>query len=102
MRAIILGMLAVLLTADLGSADIVATWKLNDGATTKLSIRDDQHVRIDTNEKDTYMLVKDQKVYMVRKEDGQWTAFDMDQMSEMMKMFKKKQSDKRSRVPGEI
>ena len=89
MRAIILGMLIVLLTADFGSADIVATWKLSDGATTKLSIRDDQHVRIDTNEKDTYMLVKDQKVYMVRKEDGQWTAFDMDQMAEMMKMFKK-------------
>jgi hypothetical protein len=89
MRAIILGMLTVLLSADLGSADIVATWQLSDGANTKLSIRDDQHVRIDTNEKDTYMLVKDQKIYMVRKEDGQWTAFDMDQMAEMMKRFKR-------------
>ena len=90
MRGIILGIFAVLLSANLSSADIVATWRMKDGATTKLSVRDDKHVRIDTNEKDTYMLVKDKKVYMVRKEDGQWTAFDMDQMSEMMKMFGKK------------
>ena len=89
MRGTILGILAVLLTANLSSADIVATWRMNDGANTKLSIHDDKHVRIDTNEKDTYMLVKDNKVYMVRKEDGQWTAFDMDQMAGMMKMFQK-------------
>lgn len=87
MRGTILGVLTVLLFAHPGSADIVATWQLNDGATTVLSVRDDQHVRIDTNEKDTYMLVQDQKVYMVRKEDDQWTAFDMDQMAGMMKMF---------------
>jgi hypothetical protein len=89
MRGVFLSILAVLLSANLSSADIVATWRMNDGANTKLSIRDDKHVRIDTNEKDTYMLVKDNKVYMVRKEDGQWTAFDMDQMAGMMKMFQK-------------
>ena len=90
MRGIILSLFAVLLSANLSSADIVATWRMKDGANTKLSVRDDKHVRIDTNEKDTYMLVKDKKVYMVRKEDGQWTAFDMDQMSDMMKMFGRK------------
>jgi hypothetical protein len=91
MRGLILSVFAVLLSANISSADIVATWRMNDGANTKLSIRDDQHVRIDTNEKDTYMLVKDLKVYMVRKEEGQWTAFDMDQMADMMKMFKRNQ-----------
>ena len=90
MRGIILGIFTVLLSANLSSADIVATWRMKDGANTKLSFRDDNHVRIDTNEKDTYMLVKDKKVYMVRKEEGQWTAFDMDQMADMMKMFGKK------------
>ena len=90
MREIILSLFAVLLSANLSSADIVATWRMKDGANTKLSVRDDKHVRIDTNEKDTYMLVKDKKVYMVRKEDGQWTAFDMDQMADMMKMFGRK------------
>lgn len=92
MRGIILGIFVVLFSANLSSADIVATWQMKDGANTKLSIRDDKHVRIDTNEKDTYMLVKDKKVYMVRKEEGQWTAFDMDQMADMMKMFGKKTS----------
>ena len=90
MREIILSLFAVLLSANLSSADIVATWRMKDGANTKLSVRDDKHVRIDTNEKDTYMLVKDKKVYMVRKEEGQWTAFDMDQMADMMKMFGRK------------
>jgi hypothetical protein len=90
MREIILSLLVFLLSANLSSADIVATWQMKDGANTKLSVRDDKHVRIDTNEKDTYMLVKDKKVYMVRKEEGQWTAFDMDQMADMMKMFGRK------------
>jgi hypothetical protein len=62
---------------------------MSDGAVSKLSIRDDQHVRIDTNEKDTYMLLTNQKVYMVRKEEGKWSAFDMDQMSGIMKSFSK-------------
>jgi hypothetical protein len=77
-------LIAFSLSANLAWADIVSTWKLSDGAVSKLSVRDDRHVRIDTDEKDTYMLLSDQKVYMVRKEKGQWTAFDMDQMFGMM------------------
>ncbi|MGA8242093.1 MAG: hypothetical protein WB818_16085 [Desulfobacterales bacterium] len=89
MRTLIVGTIALLFSANLAWADIVATWKMSDGAVSKLSIRDDQHVRIDTNEKDTYMLLTNQKVYMVRKEKGQWSAFDMDQMSGIMKGFAK-------------
>jgi hypothetical protein len=40
-------------------------------------------------EEDTYMLLTNQKVYMVRKENGKWSAFDMDQMSGIMKRFSK-------------
>jgi len=89
MRTLIVGTIALLFSANLAWADIVATWKMSDGAVSKLSIRDDQHVRIDTNEKDTYMLLTNQKVYMVRKEEGKWSAFDMDQMSSIMKGFAK-------------
>ncbi|MFO7688400.1 MAG: hypothetical protein R6V60_20165 [Desulfobacterales bacterium] len=89
MRVIIIGIIALLFSATLAGADIVATWKLSDGGVSKLSMRDDQHVRIDTNEKDTYMLLTDQKVYLVRKEEGQWSAFDMDQLSGIMKSFAK-------------
>lgn len=98
MRALIVGAIALLFSANLALADIVATWKMSDGAVSKLSIRDEQHVRIDTNEKDTYMLLTNQKVYMVRKEKGQWTAFDMDQMSGIMQSFAKgaKPSDAKS------
>ena len=35
------------------------------------------------------MLLTNQKVYMVRKEEGKWSAFDMDQMSSIMKGFAK-------------
>lgn len=89
MRALIMVIIALLFSANLACADIVATWILRDGALSKLSIRDDQHVRIDTNEKDTYMLLTNQKVYMVRKENGQWSAFDMDQMSGILQRFAK-------------
>ena len=65
MRALIMFIIALLFSANLAWADIVATWILSDGAVSKLSIRDNQHVRIDTNEKDTYMLLTNQKVYMV-------------------------------------
>ena len=89
MRALIIFIVALLFSANLAWADIVATWILSDGAVSKLSIRDNQHVRIDTNEKDTYMLLTNQKVYMVRKEEGKWSAFDMDHMSGIMKSFSK-------------
>jgi hypothetical protein len=89
MRTLIVGIIALLFSANLAWGVIVASWILCDGAVTKLSIHDDQHVRIDTNEKDTYMLLTNQKVYMVRKEKGQWSAFDMDQMSGIMQRFAK-------------
>lgn len=63
MRALIVGTIALLFSANLAWADVVATWKMSDGAVSKLSIRDNQHVRIDTNEKDTYMLLTNQKVH---------------------------------------
>ncbi len=47
MRSLIVGAIALLFSANLAWADIVATWILSDGAVTKLSIRDAQHVRID-------------------------------------------------------
>ena len=73
MRALIVGTIALLFSANLAWADIAATWKLSDGAVSELSIRDDQHVRIDTNEKDTYMLLTNQKyTWSTRKRDNGW------------------------------
>jgi hypothetical protein len=60
MRTLIVGIIALLFSANLAWADIVATWTFSDGAVTKLRMRDDQHVRIDTNERDTYMLLTNQ------------------------------------------
>lgn len=87
MRGLIYGFMVVLLWSGAGWADIVATYETDDQSTGKLSIRDDRHIRIDTDEKDTYLLMIDQKVYMVHKQDGQWTAVDMDQMASMMQRF---------------
>ncbi len=64
MRALIV-VLALFLAAPCAWSDTVATWQLGDGTLSTLSIRDDQHIRIDTNEKDTYMLLIDQKLTAV-------------------------------------
>lgn len=88
MRALIV-VLALFLSAPFAWSDTVATWQLGDGTLSTLSIRDDQHIRIDTNEKDTYMLLIDRKVYLVHQENGQWSAVDMDQMAGLLKNFSK-------------
>lgn len=86
MRSLIV-ILAMLFCASFAWSDTVSTWKLKDGNLSTISIRDDHHIRIDTNEKDTYMLLIDQKVYMVHQENGQWSAVDMDQMAGLLKNF---------------
>lgn len=68
------------------SEDIVATWRHKNGHTMKLSMRDANHARMDTD-KDNYILVNGKKAYMVSNQDGQWTAMDMDVLSGMMNQF---------------
>jgi ribosomal protein L21E len=73
------------------AGDVVATWVHKDGSTMKLSIRDSDHIRMDI-QPDSYMLLSGSKFYQIKKSEGQWTAMDMDEMSEMMKKFGKQDS----------
>jgi hypothetical protein len=84
----ILTALCLLLVIPLSawSEDIVATWRHQNGNTMKLAMRDANHVRMDTG-KDNYLLVNGEKEYMVSRQDGQWTAMDMDQLAGMMSRF---------------
>lgn len=83
MRKALAALLFVFLTASLAVADTVATYSYEDGTTIKISIRDSDHVRMDTSEK-SYMLVKGEKIYSVsRDDDGKWMVMDMDQMKGM-------------------
>lgn len=68
------------------AGDLLSTWKGGAGETLTLSIRDASTIRFDSAP-DSYMLMTGKKIYMVAKEDGKWTAMDMDQMSGMMKML---------------
>ncbi|MEW5773350.1 MAG: hypothetical protein AB1916_07470 [Thermodesulfobacteriota bacterium] len=89
MRRTVLALFLVSLLASPALAkDLVTTWKAQDGGILRLSYRDDAHVRLDTGP-ESYMLVSGKKVYAVQKDEGQWTALDMDQVAGMQKMFGK-------------
>ncbi len=68
------------------AGDLISTWKEADGGIMTLAVRDKAHIRMDSTP-DNYMLLSGKKVYVVVRENGQWTAMDMDQMSGIMKMF---------------
>ncbi len=68
------------------AGDLVSTWKEAGGGAMTLAVRDATLIRMDSAP-NNYMLLTGKKVYVVTKEDGQWTAMDMDQMSGLMKMF---------------
>ncbi|QJB56814.1 hypothetical protein [Pseudodesulfovibrio sp. zrk46] len=68
--------------AQAGS-DIIATYKYSDGNMMTLCTRDSNHVRMDTSPT-SYMLLKDDKVYSVNRDDeGKWHVMDMAQMNSM-------------------
>lgn len=71
-----------LATTAMAASDMVATFVYQDGNTIRLAMRDKNHVRMETTP-DSYMLLKDEKVYSVsRDENGQWTVMDMDQLKQ--------------------
>lgn len=72
-----------ILTGTVWAKDMVATWKYSDGSIVTWSIRDDDHVRMDTNN-DSYTLYTGGKTYLVTRGDDGWTARDMDKLSGMM------------------
>lgn len=82
MRGKILAVLAVL--PMWSWAQISGVYEIEGGQSLTLSYKDDQHMRMEM-QKDQFMLVNDDKVYMVHKQGGQWTAMDMSKMGEMMK-----------------
>jgi hypothetical protein len=80
--------LACLATTGAARADLVGTWKTGDNDSLKISFRDKNHIRMEAGP-DAYILLSGDKVYMVNRTKGKWKAFDMDEMSGMMKMFGK-------------
>jgi hypothetical protein len=85
MRSILV-VLALLVTIGTAWADVVGTWKTGQNQTLKVSYRDKDNIRMDAGA-EGYMLVTGDKVYMVSQRDGKWTAMDMDEMGQMMKLF---------------
>lgn len=70
----------------LGVADVSGTYGLKDGNTMTLYYGGADRIRMETGA-DQFMLVRDGKVYMVRKSGGQWTAMDMSAMGKMMQQM---------------
>ena len=81
-------LLLLLLPATAFAADILATWQDGQGNLMKVAHRDDSHIRMDT-QPDSYMLLSEDKVYIVTKDEGEWQVVDLDQMSGMMAMLGK-------------
>ncbi len=80
MRYILTILLLFFASTAVAATDIVATYKYSDGNMITLVTRDSQHVRMETSPT-SYMLLKDDKVYSVsRDDDGQWMVMDMEQM----------------------
>lgn len=88
MRFACLLLFVLLLPVTAFATDILATWQDGQGNLLKVAHRDDSHVRMDT-QPDSYMLLQDDKVYIVTKDEGEWQVVDMDQMSGMMTMLGK-------------
>jgi hypothetical protein len=66
--------------------DIQATYTNKEGEQIIISARDDRHIRLDHMD-GSYMLLTGDKTYSVRNDNGQWKAFDLDEMVEMAKRF---------------
>jgi len=65
------------------ASDVVATYVHQDGTMMTLYVRDAEHVRMDTS-KDSYTLLKGDKVYAVSRDDeGRWQVMDMEKMAAM-------------------
>jgi hypothetical protein len=88
MRRILISvyLLIFFFTGVVWAGDIVSTWKYEGGTTMKLSVRDEQHIRMDTAQ-DSYMLKTGGKTYMVQKSGEGWKATDMAEMAKMMSGF---------------
>lgn len=78
--------LLLLLPLSAWSADVVSTWRHQNKTSMTLAMRDVNHIRMDTG-KDSYILVNAEKVYMISRQDGKWTAMDMDVLAGMMNQF---------------
>ena len=63
-------------------ADITATYQLTDNHRMSISVRDERHVRMDVAP-DTFLLLKGDKTYSVRKDGKRWVAMDMAEMKNL-------------------
>jgi hypothetical protein len=82
MRGIFLVTVAFLGMGGIGWADTVATYDMKDKGSLVISYRDDNHIRMDTGE-DSYLLLTGGKTYGVSRDNGKWTAVDMEQVGRM-------------------
>ena len=80
-RYSIIALASVLVTAP-ALADVTAVYQLDRKNQMTVSVRDKNHVRMDMD-KDTFLLLKGEKTYSVRKDGSRWVAMDMDEIGKM-------------------
>lgn len=80
-RNLIVTAAGVLFTAT-ALADVTATYQLEDNQRMSISVRDERHVRMDIAA-DTFLLLKGDKTYSVRKDGNRWVAMDMAEMKNL-------------------
>ena len=79
-------LLSGLLTAMPTLADVTAVYQLDRKNQMTVSVRDQNHVRMDMA-KDMFLLLKGDKTYSVRKEGSGWVATDLDEIKKMTAGF---------------
>ena len=85
-RILMILSLALVVPVAAWAEDIVATWQYDGKTTLKISMRDENRIRMDTGTT-SYMLMSGEKVYMVSQDDGKWQYMDMDELAGMMSRF---------------
>lgn len=83
MRALLV-LFAFFAMASIAWADTVITYDMKGQDPLIISYRDDNHIRMDTGQ-DSYTLVTGGKVYAVSRDNGKWTAVDMEQVGRLGK-----------------
>ena len=84
-RSSMIALVSVLATTP-ALADVTAVYQLDRKNQMKVSVRDQNHVRMDVAA-DMFLLLKGDKTYSVRKEGNGWVAMDMDQIRKMTEGF---------------
>lgn len=88
MKNVLLSSLALLVMAGAAQADVKGTYQLKEGQEMRLFYRSDDQIRM-TMGKDTQLLLKGGKTWMLNRQGSQWLAMDMAQMGGLMQAMRR-------------